>query len=356
MVQSMCRNFLGALFAILFASPLAAAPCTNNNWQPTFVHDLDNEDGPWYVTDQMGFMRLRWVANGGYVPHACELAPSVQFTRNPRGYTNCQQYTRVQCGCSRFIPGNDTCAAFLAFHSAAVVPPAQPAGSSINVPGSQFTPAPQYSGAVQVLGNAVVLNGGAWTNGRLQNGFYDGNRVFSAETFDFSQGGDAYMQLVVNGAGQYMGFWPRVLKGVGIPHMSTHHSWANSVVVEDNETLFAHVRVEPGGAYTIRIARGAYDDNGGQIVLQGSGILANPRARLDLQFGDNYAGTAASITIAEAMVRTGGPAASNPPPLQPAAQPPSTGLRGNLPGGAACSSETDCASSICLLGVCAPAQ
>ena len=376
----MVRHALVALFAVLLTSPLAASPCTNDNWQPTFVHDLENEDGPWYVSAQMGFTQLRWVPNGGYVPHACELVPNVRATRNPRGYTNCQEYTRIQCGCSRAIPGNSTCAAFLASHPAKVVPPAPPGAPAagggggggggsvappvptipppaptpgpINVPGSGFQRAPQYSGAISPQGNAISLTGGAWTNGRLKNGVYDGNRIYSSETFDFSAGGDVYMRLVVNGAGQYMGFWPRVLEGVSVNHMSTHHSWANSVVVKDNETIFAHVHVAPGGAYGITIARGGYGDAGGQVIYSNTGKLPNPRTRLDLQFGDNYAGTAASIAITETIVRAGAATTSTTPPTPPQTQ----GQRSNLPAGAACSTEAECASSICLLGVCAPAQ
>ena len=345
----MVRHALVALFAVLLTSPLAASPCTNDNWQPTFVHDLENEDGPWYVSAQMGFTQLRWVPNGGYVPHACELVPNVQATRNPRGYTNCQEYTRIQCGCSRAIPGNSTCAAFLASHPAKIVPP-PPTPGPINVPGSGFQRAPQYSGAISPQGNAISLTGGAWTNGRLKNGVYDGNRIYSSETFDFSAGGDVYMRLVVNGAGQYMGFWPRVLEGVSVNHMSTHHSWANSVVVKDNETIFAHVHVSPGGAYGITIARGGYGDAGGQVIYSNTGKLPNPRTRLDLQFGDNYAGTAASIAITETIVRAGAATTSTTPPTPPQTQ----GQRSNLPAGASCSTEAECASSICLLGVCAP--
>ena len=109
---------LAALLIVGLAAPLAAAPCTNNNWQPTFVHDLDNEDGPYYVGAGGGFLKLNWDQSGGYVPHACDLVRGPEDTRDPRGFTTCEDYTRIQCGCSRSLPGNDTCAAFLRWHPA----------------------------------------------------------------------------------------------------------------------------------------------------------------------------------------------------------------------------------------------
>ena len=94
-----------------------AAACTNNNWQPTFVHDLDNPDGPWYVMPNSQFIKLRIINNRDWTPHACDLIKR-SGVRNLKGYTNCQQYTRVQCGCQRGVSeGNSTCASFLARHN-----------------------------------------------------------------------------------------------------------------------------------------------------------------------------------------------------------------------------------------------
>jgi hypothetical protein len=374
----MYRTLLILAALIAFAGPVASSPCTNNNWQPTFVHDLEFPDGPWHVGSQGSFTQLEWSANGGYVPHACRLVPDKNATRNPRGWTSCSEYMRVQCGCSRSIPGNSTCAAFLAGHTVAIPgpiaggpnqpgglanvappvpqpPPPIGAARSINVPASGFQQAQQYRGAVTPQGNSIVLTGGAWTNGRLANGAYDGNRIQSKEAYDFSAGGDGYMRIVANGAGKYMGFWPRVIEGVSVNHMSTHHSWANSVVVKDNEPVFAHVRVERGGDYRVTVASGNYDDQGGKIIYSNTGKLSNPRARLDLQFADNYAGEAASVTVSETIVKTAATPTATVEPAQPITPqaPPSGGKKGN---GESCGAPEDCASSICLLGVCAPSN
>ncbi len=385
------RIAIGIGAALALVSGAVAAPCSNNNWQPTFVHDLDMEDGPYYVTADLNFLKLRWEQVGGFVPNACELLRGPQDLRNPRGFTTCQEYTRVQCGCSRNIPGNSTCAAFLRFHTAMTPIPGMPAAASPSQPPVAAAPpstpppvlapppgapptavapppvppsaapirpvsvplspgawqqAPQFRAPVTGGPGGLVLQGAPWTNGRLQNGFYDGNRVHSAQAFDFRGGGNAYMRFSINGGGKYLGFYPRVLEGVSVHHLTTHHSWANSVVVPENTWLFAHLHVEPGGSYAVSVAQGNYGDRGGRIVYRNTGRLANPQGRLEFQFVDNYAGAASSVVIGEALVATGGGGIA--PPLG------ATQSRGQ-PGGAACGAPTDCASSICLLGVCAPA-
>lgn len=493
-----------AALVSLLVSPLAAGPCRNDNWQPTFVHDLDNEDGPWYVTSGMSFVKLRAEANGSYVPHACELVRGPEDTRDRRGFTNCREYTRIQCGCSRKIPGNRTCAAFLRFHTTTppvvtpsgggagiegpwrvdrivkvstqiwplgssppgskntarlvfsndngtyvgrwvaspnsdlfavsaqgmymvvghdpkrdapynanlvrlqqtgpgtysgtclrhrvfdlpemiwvpcsmtvqgtqatvsgsdpsgtpytwtltflgkpgsrseVTPPAEPATPTGAEPVKGFQRAPQYVGQVIAQGPAVVVKGGRWTNGQVRNGVRDGNRVLSDRRYNFNNGGDAYMRIVVNGGGKYMAFWPRVLEGVGIKMMSTHHAWNNSIVVADNTPIFAHVHVAPGGAYTLTIATGNYAGQGGRVINSSQGVLSNRQPRLEVQFTDNYAGEAASLVLSEVLVREG----------SSGGQPPGPQAAG-LSGGAPCTHDNQCTSGLCMLGVCSTAR
>jgi hypothetical protein len=108
----LCAVVIGLLGAVGTA---AAAPCDGNEWQPTFVHDLQNGDGPWFVTPQLSFIKLRGNDQRAWTVHACELI-STYSVRDRRGFTTCQDYTRIQCGCSRYIPGNATCAGFLQTH------------------------------------------------------------------------------------------------------------------------------------------------------------------------------------------------------------------------------------------------
>ena len=103
-----------ALCAAL-AAPAFASDCSGNFWQPTFVHDRENEDGPWFVTPSGTFTKLDGATAAEWVPQACSLIQSSGL-RDQRGFTDCQNYTRVQCGCSRADTSNTTCAAFLAMH------------------------------------------------------------------------------------------------------------------------------------------------------------------------------------------------------------------------------------------------
>ncbi len=111
------KHSILALIAVLawFAMSVnaRAAECTDNGWAPTFVHDVDRPDGPYYVTPSLGFTKLRGNSGDTWTPHACELIRGSGL-RDQRGFTNCQQYTRVQCGCARRLSmGNNACAAFL---------------------------------------------------------------------------------------------------------------------------------------------------------------------------------------------------------------------------------------------------
>jgi len=91
------------------------AECTDNHWQPTFVHDIDRPDGPYYVLpNNLGFVKLRGNSGPEWIAHARELIQA-HGLRDPRGYTTPEDYTRVQCGCRRGLSeGNSTCARFFA--------------------------------------------------------------------------------------------------------------------------------------------------------------------------------------------------------------------------------------------------
>ncbi|MEA2903398.1 MAG: hypothetical protein QOI12_785 [Alphaproteobacteria bacterium] len=111
------KRLLLALAAIvtlaIMAAPARAADCTDNGWQPTFVHDTDRPDGPHYVAPGPSFVKLTGATGAQWVPQACQLIQRSGL-RDRRGFTTCQDYTRVQCGCNRRgSMGNSTCAAFL---------------------------------------------------------------------------------------------------------------------------------------------------------------------------------------------------------------------------------------------------
>lgn len=105
------RSLVFLLLSTL-ALPIWASPCRQNDWQPTYVHDLTNpnDSGPYYVMPGGRFVALTgdWTNQSG--PGMCCL----YGVRDRRGFTDCQNYTRVQCGCDRESLVNDTCRRFLA--------------------------------------------------------------------------------------------------------------------------------------------------------------------------------------------------------------------------------------------------
>jgi hypothetical protein len=90
--------------------PAAGDACRYNTWQPTYVHDLVNNDGvPYYVMPDGRFVALTgdWTNQSG--PGMCCL----YGVRDTVGFTDCFAYTRVQCGCDLQSLANDTCRRFL---------------------------------------------------------------------------------------------------------------------------------------------------------------------------------------------------------------------------------------------------
>ena len=183
------------------------------------------------------------------------------------------------------------------------------------------------TGQIRGSDQGLALIGGAWTNGRLINGRQDGITARSNDVFDFSNGGDVYVSFRPNGAGKYMSFTPRLISGVSVPYMSTHNSWAGSVVVSDRMPLFAHLRVQPDGGYRLVVTSGDYDLRGGSVLLESAGKLAKLSAPLELFFGDNYASERAGLLVTEARVQ-----------LDRASAAGSTSL-GNAPGYWTCSGD-----------------
>ena len=106
---------LGIVFVFMvLAFNLYASECVNDYWQPTFVHDVDVPDGPYYVMPYGSTYKLQGYTQQEWTGQACQL--TAQYgVRDMRGFTSCYEYTRVQCGCRRGLSeGNSVCRAFLA--------------------------------------------------------------------------------------------------------------------------------------------------------------------------------------------------------------------------------------------------
>lgn len=99
----------------------SAGPCRDNNWQPTFVHDLIKPAAtPFYVMPNGSFVPVNppFEVNG---PALCEQ----HGVRDRRGFTTCREYVRVQCGCDANSAGNSTCARFFQMRAQSPSPPPQ---------------------------------------------------------------------------------------------------------------------------------------------------------------------------------------------------------------------------------------
>ncbi len=111
MKNKLCLLCLGAILLVgLLSTAAYAGPCRGNGWQPTFVHDLITPDGPYYVMPNGSFVKLQ----GNWTNHACNLIRS-NGVRNSRGFTTCNEYTRIQCGCDPASRSSATCNNFLRF-------------------------------------------------------------------------------------------------------------------------------------------------------------------------------------------------------------------------------------------------
>lgn len=112
---------------LLLAGQIYASECVNDYWAPTFVHDVDIPDGPYYVPPYGAPIKLQGYTQQEWTSQACQFIQQYGL-RNRNGFTDCYNYTRVQCGCKRGLSeGNSTCRAFLASRTPAnpYNPPAQ---------------------------------------------------------------------------------------------------------------------------------------------------------------------------------------------------------------------------------------
>lgn len=117
--MNMLRILVSFLAVLLlgWSVPGLTSPCRDDNWQPTYVHDLvSNDPVPYYVMPDGSFVALTgdWSTQSG--PGMCCL----YGVRDRRGFTDCQHYTRVQCGCDRQSVRNRTCRRFLEFKGVSI--------------------------------------------------------------------------------------------------------------------------------------------------------------------------------------------------------------------------------------------
>ncbi len=180
-------------------------------------------------------------------------------------------------------------------------------------------------GAYKSTFKGLLVKGGAWTNGRLTNGRVDGNYLLSNQSFDFTKGGDIYFAFIAHGDGYMSIYAPGLTEvtdtifihtgnnttDIKVPWLTTHYSWMNSIVIPDDEILFMHLRLQSNRIYHWSICKNDYDNHGGKIIAQYSGIVSKEHwqyfknAKIPIYFLDNYANEKAYLLIKEVKVCTG---------------------------------------------------
>jgi len=161
---------------------------------------------------------------------------------------------------------------------------------------------PKYNGRSKRVKSGYLIEGGSFTNGRLRNGYYDGNSLLSKISFDTSDGAQARMRFALIGGGKYMHMNSGFIEGTSAVPLTTHNTWANSRQVPEKKWLYGKVAIKPDGRYILTISSLAYD---GQILVESHGTLSNKQVRFFVSFADNYAGKKAGIIISKAEICTG---------------------------------------------------
>lgn len=172
---------------------------------------------------------------------------------------------------------------------------------------SSFSQLDNRAAAVDTTSEGLVLYGAPWTNGREDgNGNIDGNGVSTSSTYNH-MGGSGYVKFRIDAGGMYLAVYIGPL-GLPFQYWSTHHSWQGSYVIPEDEWLYARSAVNESGNWTLALSLNNYDDAGGSLLNQQTGVLT--QAQMDaledapyvVQYVDNYAGTSTDLTLAELCV------------------------------------------------------
>jgi hypothetical protein len=333
------KGLVTALAVLAFASTEAAqaAPCENDGWQPTFVHDLDLPDGPWYVTANGQFVHLKITDTQSWTPHACELIAE-GGVRDRLGYTTCEDHTRVQCGCGRGISeANRTCASFLWQHTR------------------------QYQ--VELYGISGGNGGNAGNTGNSPSG---GGLVVDPEFASFGSPGGPWGINVQYGAN---GIWWNsggADTTAGVVTLSGINA-ATGLYIRNNSGRAPHlfgttaqrIAVRQGSTYRISffgMARGLGSNGGVNITIDPQWTIrpiSMPAGTYDWrQFEGTFVAPADTIDL-RILSEDRGEVWITGMTLELIGSSGSPGGSGGHPG--SCQTDTDCPNSVCLLGQCAPA-
>lgn len=149
------------------------------------------------------------------------------------------------------------------------------------------------------------------------SGYRSGGSIAANPVEDFSDA-TVYIKWMVRGgdSGEYtgVGLHPGILNSsdwvdsaIYTPY-TTNHSWSGSQVLPQDSWLYTRLDINPDMTWQYYTATGNYDDQNGSILFTSSLSRQDPAlwhdtvesANLWIGLGDNYGGTSAWVTVAEA--------------------------------------------------------
>lgn len=328
------RSLTAVCVVLLFAGAQAAQAdaCRNDGWQPTFVHDLDLPDGPWYVTASGQFAHLKITQSQSWTPHACDLIEQGGI-RDRQGYTVCEDYTRIQCGCQRGVSeGNRTCAAFLGLHTRQyqvelydAISGGNGGNSAIPSVGGGLVRDPNFAG--------FGASGGPWgTNvqyGQFGIWWNSGGASSTAGTVDL-QGVAAQTGLYIrNTSGRGPNVFGTTAQRIAVQQGQTYRISFLGMAQGLGSNGGVNIAIDPEWRIRpVSMPGGSYD------WRRFEGTFVAPANSIDLRIISEDSG---EVWITDMSLELVG----------------SSGGSGGHAG--SCQTDADCPNSVCLLGQCAPA-
>lgn len=152
----------------------------------------------------------------------------------------------------------------------------------------------------------IRIQGAHWTNGRVKNGYADGNGVQSTKSFNFV-GKKSRIKFKMISPSKYAAIDIKPLH-VPVKGMSTNNSWAGSKVIRSGVWYYQTTTVDQKGRWKVILSTGNYADKSGSKVFSLSGKMKSDQLEKLKDspflacFGDNYAGTSAVLYLAEARI------------------------------------------------------
>jgi hypothetical protein len=166
----------------------------------------------------------------------------------------------------------------------------------------------EYKGQLSQDAVGLKMTGDNHTNGRLVNGYRDGNRIDTVKSFDVKNK-TVYGAFTVYGK-DYCGYTGLAVDNIGSgAYVTTHHSWAGSKVVQNGTKIYKTLTFTDS-AWKVTIAKGNYyGRQGSNLIQEKSGVFSeavkksinNPQ-KIMFVFGDNYGGATNHMIVHELFI------------------------------------------------------